>query len=279
MGFHPFRFKERHHMKNIIILAAFGLIASAHAQYIVYDPTMNTQQIINQAENIAKYAEMIGNQVQQINTLTSQLQQLERYNAAFGNPAAVLQVTGVNGLIADLEHPTVGQAMIAIQVSANGEEALNNNGNGLYHNVGETFTTPSGQQIIRNTNYYRPNAAIDGATQNYTNVYADVQKRRAALKAQIATTTTNLQASTTDAETQKLNGVLSGLNGALAATDKEADQAVGLTLVQQAENQNDKDKQVKAESEEQQADFTESIQNYGTTFKLSAEAPSFADSQ
>jgi hypothetical protein len=266
-------------MKKVIILAALSLIASTQAQYIVYDPTMNTQQIIDQAESIAKYAEMIGNQVQQINTLTSQLQQLERYNAAFGNPAAVLQVTGVTGLVQDLEHPTVGQSMITLQVTATGDEALNNNGNGLYHNVGSTFTTPSGQQITRATNAYRPNAAIDRATQNYTNVYADVQQRRTALKAQIAATTTKLQASTTDAETQKLNGVLNGLNGDLAATDKEADHAVGLTLVQQAENQNDKDKQVKAESEEQQADFTESIQNYGTTFKLSAEAPSFPDSQ
>ena len=150
---------------------------------------------------------------------------------------------------------------------------------GLYHNVGQTFTTPSGQQVTRDTNYYRPNAAIDGAAQNYTNVYADVQQRRAALKAQIAATTQKLQSSTTDAETQKLQGVLTGLNGALAATDKEADQAVGLTLVQQAANQNDKDKQVKAESEEQQAEFSESLQNYGTTFKLSTEAANFPDSR
>jgi hypothetical protein len=222
---------------------------------------------------------MIDNQVQQINTLTSQLQQLEQYNAAFGDPSKVLTVTGVSGLVADLDHPTVGQSMIQIQVAATGTEALDNDGNGLYHNVGETFTTPSGQQITRATNDYRPNAAIDRATQNYTNVYADVQQRRAALKAQIAATTEKLQSSTTDAETQKLHGVLTGLNGALAATDKEADQAVGLTLVQQAQNQNDKEKQIQAQSEEQQAEFSESLQNYGTTFKLSTEAANFPDSQ
>jgi hypothetical protein len=266
-------------MKKLILLTAFNLIASARAQYIVYDPTMNTQQIIEQAESIAKYAEMIDNQVQQINTLTSQLQQLEQYNASFGNPATVLQVTGVNGLVADLDHPAVGQSMTAIQVSANGDEALTNDGNGLYHNVADTFTTPSGRQITRNTNYYRSNAAVDGATQNYTNVYADVQQRRTALKAQIAATTAALQASTTDAETQKLQGVLTGLNGAMAATDQEANQAVGLALVQQVQNQNDSVKQVKAESEEQQAEFSESISNYGNTFQLSTEAPTFPDSQ
>ncbi len=257
----------------LILLSAI----QAQAQWVVYDPTMNTQQIIDQAQNVAKYVEMINNQVQQINTLTSQLQQLQQYNAAFGNPAAVVSVTGVPGLVADLNHPTVGQSMVTIQVSADGNEALNNNGNGLYHNVGQNFTTPSGTQVTRDTNYYRPNAAIDGATQNYTNVYADVQQRRATLKAQIATTTQQLQSATTDAEVQKLQGVLTGLNGALAATDKEADQAVGLALVQHVENQNDRDKQIKAESEEQQAEFTESISNYGSLFKLSTEAANFTE--
>ena len=86
-------------MKKLIAFAVLNLAVCAQAQWIVYDPTMNTQQIIDQAENVAKYVEMIDNQVQQINTLTSQLQQLVQYNAAFGNPATVLQVTGVNGLV------------------------------------------------------------------------------------------------------------------------------------------------------------------------------------
>ena len=266
-------------MKKLIIFAVFNLAVCAQAQWIVYDPTMNTQQIIDQAENVAKYVEMIDNQVQQINTLTSQLQQLEKYNAAFGNPATVLQVTGVSGLIADLDHPPVGQSMIAIQVSASGSEALNNDGNGLYHNVGQTFNTPSGQQVTRNTNYYRPNAAIDGATQNYTNVYADVQQRRDGPESANRRDHSKAAILHHGRRNTKTEGVLTGLNGALAATDKEADQAVGLTLVQQAANQNDKDKQVKAESEEQQAEFSESLQNYGTTFKLSTEAPNFPDSQ
>jgi hypothetical protein len=112
--------KQKGTMKKLITFAILNLAVCAQAQWIVYDPTMNTQQIIDQAENVAKYVEMIDNQVQQINTLTSQLQQLEKYNAAFGNPATVLQVTGVSGLIADLDHPPVGQSMIAMR---NGKSA------------------------------------------------------------------------------------------------------------------------------------------------------------
>jgi hypothetical protein len=266
-------------MKTIYIVAILSMAVSAHAQWIVYDPTSNLQQIIDQAENLAQYVQMVDNQVQQINTLSSQLQQLEQYNAAFGDPSKILQVTGVNGLVADIEHPPVGQPLIEIQINANGTEALNNNGNGLYHEVGVSFTTPSGQSVTRVADDYKPDAAIDAAAQNYTNVYNDVQQRRAALKTQIADTTEALQASTTDAETQKLQGVLTGLNGELAATDKEVDQALGQTLVQQAQNQNDQTKQAQANTEEQQAEFTESLQNYHDKFNLSTEAPSFPDSQ
>jgi hypothetical protein len=266
-------------MKKLITLTVLGLAASVRAQVIVYDPTINMQEIIAQIENAAKYAQMIDNQVQQMNILSSQLVQLEQYNAAFGDPARIVLVTGVPELVIDLQHPPVGQPLIQLQLGASGAEALSNDGNGLYHNVGLVFTTPSGQQVTRVANDYKPIAAIDGATQNFTNVYADVRLRRAALKADIAATAQRLQAATTDAEVQKLQGVLTALNADLAATDQEVDQAVGTTLVQQAQNQNDEAKQAQARAEEQQAEFTESLQNYRTKFKLSAESANFPDSQ
>jgi hypothetical protein len=44
-------------MKKIIaiIAVALPLAFSARAQWIVYDPTCNIQQILDEAENIAKY--------------------------------------------------------------------------------------------------------------------------------------------------------------------------------------------------------------------------------
>ena len=51
-------------MKKLIaiIAAAHSLAFCARAQWIVYDPTMNVQQIVDEAENIAKYVTMIDNQ-------------------------------------------------------------------------------------------------------------------------------------------------------------------------------------------------------------------------
>ena len=51
-------------MKKFIALAlvTVGVTVSARAQWIVFDPTMNVQSILNTAQEIAKYVEMINNQ-------------------------------------------------------------------------------------------------------------------------------------------------------------------------------------------------------------------------
>ena len=52
-------------MKKFIALTlvAIGVATSARAQWVVYDPTLHTQSILNTAQEIAKYIEMINNQV------------------------------------------------------------------------------------------------------------------------------------------------------------------------------------------------------------------------
>jgi hypothetical protein len=154
-----------------------------------------------------------------------------------------------------------------------GDDAMTFDANGLYHNIGTTFQTPSGNSIQREDDIYRENAAIQTATQNFTNVVSDVTQRRLALRADIAATIQQLQNATTASEVQKLTGVLVGQEADLADTDKEIDQAASLTTVQDAENRNDEDKQAKARLEEQQAEFSEAITNYGAVFKPASEAP------
>src|SRR4029077_6445152 len=132
-----------------------------------------------------------------------------------------------------------------------------------------------GNSVSRDQNSYRQFAAVNETTKNFSDVYADVIARRQALKQDIAPTTTQLRAATTASEVQKLTGLLVGQNAALAATDKELDQAFNLSLVQDAENRNDQQKQQQARTEKQQAEFTESVQKYSTTVKLTAEPASF----
>ncbi|MCI0537823.1 MAG: hypothetical protein L0Z50_21625 [Verrucomicrobiales bacterium] len=220
---------------------------------------------------------MVNNQVQQINRLQSQLEQLQQYNKVFGDPSRILSVVGVNGLVNALRHTPVGRTITELQRIADGTATLTYDGNGIYEQIGVTFKTPAGKDVEREAAEYKPYEAVNRTTQNYTNVTADVLARRPTLKEQIAVTTERLQAATTASEVQKLTGVLIGLNGALSATDKELDQAVSLSLIQDIENRNNAEKQIQARREEQKAEMLETFGNYRATFQLNTQPPVFPE--
>ena len=251
----------------VIIAVALPLAFSARAQWIVYDPTMNVQQIINEAESIAKYVTMIDNQVQQINTLTSQLTEFKNYEAVFGNPGKVL-LSMVAPLNADLQSLEPNLNLENLVANANGNIALNFNDSGIYATVGTSFQTPRGQTVQRPASQYEPFSAIINTASNYVAVADSAAQRRAAIKNQIAQTTQQLQNATTDAEVQKLHGVLTSLNADLASTDDEVNQAAASAMVQDIQNRNDQQKQIVALTEQQNAEFEESVSNYTAKFQL-----------
>ena len=256
-------------MKKSLAVAVITLTAmlSVRAQYIVYDPTLHTQNAVNQAANIAKYIQMINNQVQQIQMLASQLTEFKHYEDLFGDPKSVLLAT-VQPLVSDLTKTELGQTLTTLQGTANAGQAMVYNANGLFPSIGTTFTTPNGQTITRQQAPYRPVAAIQKTTDNYLTVSTDAAARRVPLKYEIALTTAQLKAATTDAQVQKLTGVLIGLSAALNNTDYELNQATASALVQDVANRNDTQRQLEAKKEQQHAEFAEAIQQYGQKFRL-----------
>jgi hypothetical protein len=256
-------------MKKLIAVTALALplAFSVRAQWIVYDPAMHTQQIIDEAQDIAKYVQMINNQVQQIQTLTSQLTEFKNYEAVFGNPSKVV-LSMVAPLNADLQKLEPGLNLENLVANADGNFALTYNDSGIYTTVGTSFHTPGGQTVQRPADQYKPFAAINNAADNFVVVADDAAKRRATIKSQIAQTTQQLQNATTDAEVQKLHGVLTSLNADLASTDDEVNQAASSALVQDIQNRNDQQKQIQALTEQQNAEFAESVSNYTAKFQL-----------
>jgi len=256
-------------MKKILIITAIALplAFSARAQWIVYDPTSNIQQILDEAENLAEYASMIDNQVQQITTLGNQLSEFKNYESLFGNPSQVV-LSMVPNLASDLQSLEPIQNLGNLVASANGNTAMTFNDNGIYATVGTSFQTPGGQTIQRPANQYEPFAAIINTASNYVSVADSAAQRRAAIKDQIAQTTQQLQNATTDAEVQKLHGVLTSLNSDLASTDDEVNQAASAAMVQDIQNRNDQQKQIVALTEQQNAEFSESVSNYTAKFQL-----------
>ena len=263
-------------MKFIVSITTLLVAASlANAQVVVIDPTAIAHNQANHVVDLAKYVEMVNNQIRQINTMTQELQQVTAYVKAFGDPSKLLNIVGANQLIGSLQQAGVGQTLTQLQRSANGLQALQYNGNGLYQSLGQTFTTPSGAQVPRLEDLYRKYGAIQDDSRNFQSVTTDVLARRANLRNQIASTTTQLQAATTDAETQKLTGVIVGYNAELATVDHEIDNAAGQVLTQDAENRADKERDDQARREERQAQTEESFRRYGEVFQLETTPPTF----
>ena len=256
-------------MKKLIAatLIALPLAFSARAQWIVYDPISNVQQILDQAENIAEYVDMVENQVSQIETLDNQLSEFKNYESLFGNPSQVV-LSMVPNLDSDLQSLEPEVNLENLVASADGNYALTYNDNGIYATVGVNFQTPRGQTIQRPADQYKPFAAINDTANNFVTVADNAAQRRKSIKDEIAQTTEQLQNATTDAEVQKLHGVLTSLNGDLASTDDEVNQAASSAMVQDIQNRNDQQKQIQALTEQQNAEFEESVSNYTAKFQL-----------
>ena len=256
-------------MKKLIVTAliVLPLAFSASAQWVVFGPTVNIEQIQDEAENLAEYAEMIDNEVQQITTLGDQLSEFKNYESLFGNPSKVV-LSMVAPLNADLQSIEPGVNLENLVANANGSSALTYNDSGIYATVGTSFQTPGGQTIQRPADQYKPITAIINTASNYVTVADNAAQRRATIKDEIAQTTQQLQNATTDAEVQKLHGVLTSLNGDLASTDDEVNQAASSAMVQDIQNRNDQQKQIQALTEQQNAEFEESVSNYTAKFQL-----------
>jgi len=263
-------------MKTVLIIS-LAAAASLHAQYVVTNPVSDAFGEIQHIEDIAKAVEMISNQVEQINALNQQLQQIQAYVNAFGNPEELTSIIGADGLISSLQSNGSGQNLLQLRGVTDGNQSFSYDGQGVFQNVGSSFNTPSGESHQRDEDAYRKFNAIEQTSNNYQTVYDEVAQRRTQLRQQIAQTTSQLQASSTDAETQKLTGVLTGYNAELSSVEREIEQALGNVVVQDTENRADTEKQKQARQEERKAEFSEALKKYGETFQLDSTPAQFPE--
>lgn len=263
-------------MKKLIALTLItsSIAFSARAQWVVYDPANTVQSVINTAQEVAQMVTQINNQVRQIQQLTDQLNEFKHYEDLFGDPGRVVVAT-ITPLINDLKKTEVGQTLATLEGAVDAGQAMLYDASGLFRSVGKEFTTPGGRKVKRQEAEYLPVAAVQKTTENYLAVLTDATVRRVGLKQQIAATTEQLKAAKSDAEVQKLTGVLIGLSAALESTDHEVSQATASAVVQDIANRADAQRQLQARKEQQHAEYTEAVEKYGTTFRLLTDPAKF----
>ncbi len=252
-------------MKALLLFPFLAL--PALGQWTVYDPAVHSQQIISTAQEVAKFVEMIGNQVKQLRTLEEDVATLHHYVDLFGTPGNV-KLTSAPALRTDLLRTEVGKTLGTLSEEAQPLAAMAYDGRGVFNAIGTSFETPGGTRVQRAEPLYRAIAVVEGATENFVVTAKNTSDRRQALKAEIAATVGALAAAKTDAEVQKLTGVLVGLQSALAGTEQELEQASSAVLVQEAASRTDDRRQEEARKEAQAAEFTEALGNYRRAFGL-----------
>ncbi len=232
----------------VTLLAAGGFLAAAvpraHAQYIVYDPTSNITQTLNHVEDLAKYVDMVNNQVQQIDKATQTLTQLNNYVKIVGDPSQIVNVTGASSTVTELKSTGVSQPMSTLAGLANGGSALQNNGGGLY--VAVSGTTASGSTVVHNDELYRRYDAVDRTVSNFQAVQSNTLARIQALRTAMKQTLNQLDAATTQSEIDKLHGVL--VAQASALNDLHAEQAAAAQQATVQHLQNDNNAQMKRQA-------------------------------
>ncbi len=129
-----------------IALATAGLAGTARAQWVVYDPANTIQSVINTAQEVAKFVEVINHQVQQIKALEDQLTEFKHYESLFGDPKAVVLNT-VQPLVTELRRTEVGQTLTALEGAVDAGQAMLYDANGLFSSIGTTFSTPNGATV------------------------------------------------------------------------------------------------------------------------------------
>ena len=129
--------------------------------------------------------------------------------------------------------------------------------------------------IHRRAEPYRAIGAVQQTAANFLGVVGDAAARRVSLKNEIVKTTEALKSAQTDAEVQKLTGVLIGLGAALDGTEHEVAQASASAIVQDIANRADAQRQVEAKKEQQHAEFREAVARYGQTFQILNQATRF----
>ena len=143
--------------------------------------------------------------------------------------------------------------------------------------MGETFLSRSGEFITR-PEVFKPEAAIFNAVRDADVVYEDVQTRRAALRSALGKTATQLQNATTHAEVLKATGVVLAQQAELDAAAQDLTAAVQKAVLLDIQNRADKERQEKAQDQEQTAEFSEALRLFSgalrpPTFVPTSEPP------
>ena len=235
----------------VLLLTASGTHA-AHAGGIpVYDAINTAENVIQQvvdrvvqavqhAEDIAKYAQMLENQTQQIAQLTTMISQNVQALERLGNPQTYVNMLSLNTILADIQRTMngVGTTVAGFQQTANGYMALKYTANGLYQDLSQ-LKDQFGNPIQFQSNNFTKFAMVQNMYQSFNTEMTQANQALATLLQQKQQILQQLNSASSLIETEKLKSQLQATEANVNNATARLNMYSQKIMVQHTANQND----------------------------------------
>jgi len=238
-------------LKCLLTITAWSTFCSESGAYTVHDPIHTAlnilQQVIGQvrqelqhAQDVAKYAEMIQKQMQQIQQFTTMINQNIEQLRRIGDPNTYINMLGLDTLFNEMGRIKngMGATMGEFQQTVDGVAALKNTANGLYQDLSK-MPDRFGQSVQYNINSFKRFGAVQDMYRTFNTEIEQANRSLAVLQQEKQRTLQQLNSVGSLIEVQKLTAKLHAIESTIQDTSTRMNMAAQKTLVQHAANQND----------------------------------------
>ena len=231
-----------------LVLWCFSSLGRATTVHDPIHTVLNVaQQVIGQvrqesqhAEDVTKYATMIQKQVQQINQLTTMINQNVEQMRRFGNPNTYINMLGLDELFSEVSkiESGVGRTVSEFRQTANGIAALKNTGEGLYQDL-TSLPDRFGQQVRYQVDAFKQFGVVQNMFEDYNHQLSQLNDSIGRLESDARVTAQQINSAGSLVETQKLVAKHQALQGMVDANFNKATLSALKVLVQGEANRND----------------------------------------
>src|SRR6516162_10932983 len=240
----------------------------AKASYqLVEDIPHIVQDASNQVRNYAQYLQQTENGVTQI---TNQITQIENQVIAlkrFGDPQYYVNLLGLASFMntASVLTSGIGQTLSAYRQAANGLQALQYTGNGLYSNLTGTLDR-YGNAVRYQPDAFRKFAAINDMVESYNTQQRTYNAQMASLQQQLTDAMQKLNAASTQMETEKYAAQVNAIHVQINALTQTTNLVGQRAAIGQLSNQNDAARIQEANRQQEIQERQEDLQNEAAGF-------------
>jgi len=248
----------------VLILAMSGSHSVPAGGIPVYDAINTAENVIQQvvdrvvqaaqhAEDIAKYAQMLENQTQQIAQLTTMISQNVQALERLGNPQTYVNMLSLNTILADIQRTMngVGTTVAGFQQTANGFMALKHTANGLYQDLSQ-LKDQFGNPIQFQSNNFTKFAMVQNMYQSFNTEMTQANQALASLLQQKQQILQQLNSASSLIETEKLKSQLQAAEANINNATARLNMYSQKITVQHMANQNDAARVQEAQKEQWQ---------------------------